>query len=79
MPTCTQAHVEHLTRQALAAHGGPAVPADTVSDAVDLYLGIIERDTSSAIDRAAIHPQDAAHAVDAAVTCIRSRHTDEHI
>ena len=79
MPTCTQAHVEHLTRQALAANGGTAVPADTVSDAVGIYLARIERDTGATIDRAAIGPQDVARAVEAATACLRSLETADRL
>lgn len=79
MPTCTQAHVEHLTRQALAADGGTAVPADTVSDAVDIYLARIERDTGATIDRWAIGPQDVARAVEAATACLRSLETADRL
>lgn len=79
MPTCTQAHVEHLTRQALAANGGTAVPADTVSDAVDIYLARIERDTGTTIDRSAIGPQDVARAVEAATACLRSLETADRL
>lgn len=79
MPTCTQAAVEDLTRQALAADGGTAVPADTVSDAVDIYLARIERDTGATIDRWAIGPQDVARAVEAATACLRSLETADHL
>lgn len=78
MTTYAQADVEDLTRQVLAAEGCMNIPADTISDAVDIYLSRIERLTGDPLDRDAIDPDAAAQAVEDAAACIRARETVNH-
>lgn len=61
----SQTQLEHRTGDALAALGA-MIDHATVSDAVDLYLCKLERDTGQAVDRDAINPAIAAEAIETA-------------
>lgn len=70
MPTYTQSHVEQLAGEALAARGESAIAADTISDAVDVFLGQFERTAQQAIDRVAITHEAATQVIDTVVSCL---------
>lgn len=61
----SQAQLEHRANDALAALGA-MIDHATVSDAVDLYLCKLERDTGKAVDRDAITTTVAAQAIETA-------------
>lgn len=54
MTTFTQSDVERHARNALADRTEVPLPDETISDAVDVYLGGVERDESRQINRGAI-------------------------
>ena len=74
--TFTQADIELQARDTVTARTGTAPEWETVSDAVDIYLGQIEQDTRRSLDRAAINRQDATQVIDTVVACILERSID---
>jgi len=54
MTTFTQSDVERHARNALADRTEVPLADETISDAVDVYLGGVERDESRQINRGAI-------------------------
>ena len=69
--TYTQAAAEDTVLNALATATGTDPEWETVSDAVDIYLGRAERDQKCRIDRDAI-PRDVVFAV--LDTIVRNAH-----
>lgn len=71
--TYTQAEAETMARIALTTATGADWNDDTVSDALDVYLGALEREQGHRVDRNAIPQTIAATVID---TIISDTHDD---
>lgn len=71
--TYTQSEVELKALDVLAAQTATPVAAETVSDAVDIYLARSERENLGPIDRTAISTETADGVVSAVVECVLAR------
>lgn len=71
--TYTQAEAEVKARTALTTATDADWPTDTVSDAVDVHLGRVEREQGRPFDRSAI---PRAIVLDVLATIVRDAHAD---